>query len=87
MSKETKVNCEVENCKHNDSKKCELKELDISCTCSKDDCEDKKETICNNFEKNNTSDKNENNEELIILEDDFEKEKFMNENRLEIIEE
>lgn len=51
MKKETKVNCEVETCKHNESKYCDLEELEISCTCDNENCSDKKETICNNFEK------------------------------------
>ena len=71
MKKETKVNCEVENCKHNESKKCDLDELDISCTCDNKDCEDKQETICNNFEKNEEDDRLEEVEEI---EDSFEEE-------------
>ena len=51
MKKETKVNCKVESCKHNEEKKCSLEELDISCTCDGEDCEEIEETICNNFEK------------------------------------
>ena len=54
MKKETKVNCDVETCKHNEDKCCCLEELDISCTCDNDDCSDKEETICDNFEKNHT---------------------------------
>ena len=45
MKKETKVNCEVESCKHNEEKKCSLEELDISCTCDGEDCEEIEETI------------------------------------------
>lgn len=71
MKKETKVNCKVENCKHNEEKKCELEELDISCTCDKDECEDKKETICNNFEKEEDDDES---EELEYIEDDYQDE-------------
>lgn len=49
--KETKVNCEVDSCKHNDCKKCSLDELDISCNCDNNACENKIETICDNFER------------------------------------
>lgn len=63
MKKHTKVNCEVENCKHNDSKKCDLDELDISCTCDDDECLDKEETICNNFEKDDSD------EEILEIEE------------------
>lgn len=56
MKKNTKVNCEVETCKHNDDKQCCLEELDISCTCDGDECEEIEETICNNFEKEESDD-------------------------------
>ena len=56
MKKETKVKCDVESCKHNDDKECELKELDISCTCDNDECEEKEETICKSFEKKEKND-------------------------------
>lgn len=68
MKKETKVKCEVENCKHNESKCCDLDELDISCICDKEYCKDKKETLCKSFEKND--DDNESEElEYEILEE------------------
>lgn len=51
MNKDTKVNCDVDSCKHNKSHNCNLETLNISCTCNSDDCEHKKETICNNFSK------------------------------------
>ena len=41
MRKETKVNCEVENCKHNEERNCSLDELDISCTCDNEECYEK----------------------------------------------
>lgn len=59
MKKNTKVNCEVETCKHNDDKQCCLEELDISCTCDGDECEEIEETICNNFEKEKSDDDSE----------------------------
>lgn len=51
MNKNTKVKCDVENCKHNDCNCCNLDILDISCTCSNCDCHDKEETICRSFSK------------------------------------
>lgn len=51
MSKETKVKCDVESCKHNDCHCCCLDKLDISCTCDGCNCNDKQETICKSFSK------------------------------------
>lgn len=54
-SKQT-IKCDVENCKYNDDSNylCTLDEIDVSCTCNKNDCNNKKETICNSFkEKSN----------------------------------
>ncbi len=51
MKKETKVLCDVENCKYNKESCCDLEVLDISCTCKGCDCNDKKETICKSFSK------------------------------------
>lgn len=51
MKKETKVNCEVESCKYNEDERCCLEELEISCTCDNDDCEEIEETVCRSFEK------------------------------------
>lgn len=62
MKKETKVKCEVENCKHNEEKQCDLNELDISCTCDKENCKNKDETICKSFEKNESEEDLEINE-------------------------
>lgn len=51
MGKDTKVKCDVESCKHNDCHCCSLEVLDITCTCDKEDCQHKKETICGSFSK------------------------------------
>ena len=49
MSKNTKVKCDVESCKHNDCNSCNLEVLDISCSCDGINCHDKKETVCHSF--------------------------------------
>lgn len=51
-SKQT-IKCDVSNCKYNNDTKylCTLDEIDISCTCDKNNCNDKKETICNSFKE------------------------------------
>lgn len=49
MNKDTKVKCDVENCKYNSCNNCNLDELDISCTCAGCDCSTKTETICKSF--------------------------------------
>ena len=69
MKKITKVNCDVETCKHNDDKQCCLEELDISCTCDGEECEEIEETICNKFEKEASDDDSEELEYDIIEED------------------
>lgn len=51
MKNNTLVICDVDSCKHNKSHNCSLNTLNISCTCNRADCEQKKETICNNFTK------------------------------------
>ena len=53
MKKDTKVKCDVLSCKHNDCNLCNLETLDISCTCSGDECATKKETICKSFSLKN----------------------------------
>ena len=57
MEKESKqtIKCNVTNCKYNDDTDylCTLKEIDISCTCNKEKCKDKSETICNSFDERN----------------------------------
>lgn len=73
MKKETKVKCDVKSCKYNDEKYCELDELDISCTCDNDCCEDMEETICKSFEKDE-SDEYDDAEELEYDEIDSEEE-------------
>ena len=55
MESNQTIKCDVCNCKYNNDEKylCTLKKVDISCTCNKEKCNDKKETICNSFlEKN-----------------------------------
>lgn len=74
MKKNTKVNCDVETCKHNDDHECCLEELDISCTCDGDECEEIEETICNNFEKEESDDDSE-ELEYDEIEEDIEDEK------------
>ena len=51
-SKQT-IKCDVNNCKYNDDINylCTLNKIDVSCTCNKDLCKNKKETICNSFKK------------------------------------
>jgi len=51
MSKDTKVKCDVESCKHNDCNCCNLDILDISCSGLGCNCQTKKETICQSFSK------------------------------------
>lgn len=51
MNKDTIVKCDVDSCKHNESRNCNLDTLNISCTCDNNNCLHKKETICNNFSK------------------------------------
>lgn len=51
MNKQTKVKCNVSNCKHNECDCCNLEKLDISCTCPGCDCTDKEETICKSFQE------------------------------------
>lgn len=47
------IKCDVSNCKYNNDETylCNLKKIDISCTCNKEHCKNKKETICNSFEE------------------------------------
>ena len=49
MNNNTIVKCDVDSCKHNKLHNCSLDTLNISCTCNGHNCEQKKETICNNF--------------------------------------
>lgn len=47
------IKCNVINCKYNNDKEylCTLKEIDVSCTCNRENCQNKKETICNSFKE------------------------------------
>lgn len=47
------INCDVKNCKYNDDSNylCMLDKIDVSCTCNKNSCNDKQETICNSFKE------------------------------------
>lgn len=47
------IRCDVNNCKYNDETEtlCTLDTIDVSCTCNKDTCISKKETICNSFKE------------------------------------
>lgn len=76
MSKNKKqtIKCDVDSCKFNNSKEnsCELEEIQISCSCDKDDCRCNDETICDSFSEKN-SDYNDEiyQEELIETEEDI----------------
>ena len=52
MKKQT-IKCDVKNCKFNDNKEylCSLENIDITCCCNSDKCDEKESTICNSFEK------------------------------------
>ena len=65
MSKNNKksnssIKCDVASCDHNNCEEgtCQLKEVEISCSCDKDNCCDTGETICQSFEttKSNITD-------------------------------
>lgn len=51
--KKNKIKCDVKSCEHYDcaDKSCELDDIKVSCTCAKDDCATKDETVCTNFKK------------------------------------
>ena len=52
MSKENNnIKCDVETCKHNEDKRCDLNEVKISCTCGCDECSCVDDTICESFEE------------------------------------
>lgn len=55
MSKDNKqtIRCNVSSCKYNDCdcNMCNLNEIDVSCSCNKNKCSSKKETICNSFKE------------------------------------
>ncbi len=48
-----KIKCDVESCKYIDCKEgsCTLDEIKVSCSCNKDECCCKEETICKNFKE------------------------------------
>jgi len=48
-----RIKCNVINCIHNNDIEylCTLNEIDVSCTCNKEKCKDKLETICNSFDE------------------------------------
>lgn len=89
MSKDKKqtIKCNVESCKFNnsDDNKCELDEIQVSCTCDNDDCRCNDETICDSFEEKN--DDEEYDEEEIITEEDNEEEETQEYEEVEDIEE
>lgn len=49
------IKCNVSNCKYNNDTEylCTLDKIDVSCTCNKDKCHNKTETICNSFDEKN----------------------------------
>ena len=53
--KKQTIKCNVSNCKFNNDTEylCTLDKIDISCTCNKDKCHNKTETICNSFDEKN----------------------------------
>ena len=52
MDKKSKIKCNVESCKHQDSDKCECKldEIQVSCVCDNDDCTCSVDTVCDSFD-------------------------------------
>lgn len=54
------IKCDVVSCHHNNCEEgtCQLDEVEISCTCSNDECSNCVETICQSFEttKSNITD-------------------------------
>lgn len=54
MSKDNQtIKCNVISCKYNDDTNylCNLKSIDVSCTCNQNKCKNKSETICNSFKE------------------------------------
>lgn len=47
------IKCDVKSCKYNDDvdSLCNLKEIDVTCTCNSNKCNNKIETICNSFKE------------------------------------
>ena len=52
MDKKSKIKCNVESCKHQDSDKCECKldGIQVSCVCDNDDCTCSVDTVCDSFD-------------------------------------
>ncbi len=52
MDKKSKIKCEVNSCKHQntDKQECELDEIKVSCVCDNDDCSCTEETVCDSFD-------------------------------------
>ena len=48
---DNKIKCDVETCKHNDSKQCNLDNVKISCNCGCNECNCVDDTICESFEE------------------------------------
>ena len=69
MEGKQKIHCTVESCKYNEDNFCDLDELEISCICDKDVCEENEETICKSFKKND-DDKTEELEYEILEEEE-----------------
>lgn len=46
------IKCNVDNCKHQDSAKCEceLDEIEVVCSCDEDDCICPSDTACGSYE-------------------------------------
>lgn len=49
------IKCDVSNCKYNNDVEylCTLEKIDVSCTCNKEKCHTKTETICKSFQEKN----------------------------------
>ena len=47
------IKCEVKNCQFNNEIDylCTLDTINVSCSCNKENCQNKKETICDSFKK------------------------------------
>lgn len=47
------IKCNVNNCKYNNEVDylCNLEVIDVTCSCNKNTCNSKTETICNSFEE------------------------------------
>ncbi|MBQ2640114.1 MAG: DUF1540 domain-containing protein [Bacilli bacterium] len=56
-----KINCDVEDCKYNDSEegKCELDEIKVGYSDDTDECYDSNDTACESFETEEESDDDE----------------------------